>query len=97
MKRHGFPKIKEAIKGAGSVEDGIEFLKMFDIIVHPDCVHTADELRQYSFKTDRQTKEVLPILEDKHNHVIDALRYALESYRRNMGQGIVVKNLKGHY
>jgi phage terminase large subunit len=28
------------------------------------------------------TSAVLPILEDKHNHLIDALRYALEGTRR---------------
>lgn len=82
MQRNGFPKIMAAVKGAGSVEDGIEFLKSFDIVVHPRCKHTADELRTYSYKTDPLTNQVLPILEDKNNHVIDALRYACEGARR---------------
>lgn len=82
MKRHGYGRIKPSIKGQGSVEDGIEFLKNFDIIVHPRCVHTVDELASYSWKTDPKTGEILPVLEDKKNHVIDALRYALESTRR---------------
>lgn len=81
MRKRGF-KIQPATKGPGSVEDGIEFLKSFDIIVHPRCVHTAAELASYSFKVDEKTEEVLPILEDKNNHVIDALRYALEALRR---------------
>jgi phage terminase large subunit len=50
--------------------------------VHPDCRHTIDELTLYSFKTDKLTGEVLPVLEDKKNHVIDALRYALEEARQ---------------
>jgi hypothetical protein len=39
----------------------------------------------YSYKTDPLTGQVLPLLEDKHNHVIDALRYALEGARRSQG------------
>jgi phage terminase large subunit len=82
MKRKGF-LITEAIKGPGSIEDGIEFLRSFDIIVHPRCKHVADELTLYSYKTDPQTGEILPLLEDKNNHTIDALRYALEELRRS--------------
>lgn len=82
MQKNGFPRIRPAIKGAKSIEDGIEWLKSFDIIVHPRCKHTIDELTLYSYKTDPLTNEVLPILEDKNNHVIDALRYACEGARR---------------
>ncbi len=82
MQRRGF-RIKPSIKGQGSVEDGIEFLKNHDIVVHPRCVHTIDELSTYSYKVDKKTNEILPVLEDKKNHVIDALRYALESTRRS--------------
>ena len=64
-----------------SVEDGVEFLKSYDIVVHPDCRRTIDELTTYSYKIDRQTEEVLPILQDDKNHVIDALRYAVEGLR----------------
>jgi phage terminase large subunit len=82
MRRHGYPKINAAIKGAKSLEEGIEFLKSFDIIVHPRCKHTIDELTLYRYKTDPLTGLVLPVLEDKDNHVIDALRYACEGARR---------------
>jgi len=82
MQRHGFPKMHSAVKGAKSLEEGIEFLRSFDIIVHPRCTHTIDELTMYSYKTDPLTGEVVPILEDKDNHVIDALRYACEGARR---------------
>lgn len=84
MQRNGFPKIMPAVKGAKSLEEGVEFLKSFDIIVHPRCTHVADELSLYSYKTDPLTGEVLPLLEDKHNHTIDALRYACEAARRTM-------------
>jgi len=82
LRRHGFPRMEPAKKGAGSVEEGIEFLRSYEIVVHPRCRHTIDELTCYSYKTDRLTDEVLPVLEDKKNHVIDALRYAVEKARR---------------
>jgi phage terminase large subunit len=82
MQKNGFPRIRAAIKGAKSLEDGIEWLKSFDIVVHPRCKHLIDELTLYSYKTDPLTGDVLPILEDKNNHVIDALRYACEGARR---------------
>jgi phage terminase large subunit len=89
MQRNGFPRMTAALKGAGSIEDGIEFLNSYDIVVHPDCRHVADELAAYSFKIDPKTDEVTSILEDKKNHTIDALRYALEGVRRKAPEAIV--------
>lgn len=82
MKRQGF-RITAALKGQGSLEDGVQFLKSFDIVVHPRCKNVINELTLYSYKTDPQTGEILPVLEDKNNHTIDALRYALEELRRS--------------
>ena len=82
MQRNGFPKIVPAIKGAGSVEDGVEFLKNYDIVVHPRCQHVVDELTLYSYKVDKLTGAVLGQLADKDNHCLDALRYACEGARR---------------
>ena len=84
MQRHGFPRILPAIKGAKSIEEGIEFLKSFDIVVHPRCKHLIDELTLYSYKTDPLTETIIPILEDKDNHVIDSLRYGCEGARRSV-------------
>lgn len=80
MNRRGF-RIEAATKGPGSIEEGVEFLKSYDIVVHPRCKHTIDELTLYSYKTDKLTEAVLPILGDKKNHVIDALRYSIERLR----------------
>jgi phage terminase large subunit len=33
---------------------------------------------QYSYKIDRLSGDVLPVIVDKYNHYIDAIRYALE-------------------
>lgn len=90
LQKHGFPRIRPALKGARSVEEGVEFLKSFDMIVHPRCSHLIDELTHYSYKLDPLTGDVLPVLEDKNNHMIDALRYACEGARRAMGNAPVV-------
>lgn len=85
MKRQGF-RIKGAKKGKGSVEDGIEFLKSYTIVVHIRCKHLIDELTFYSWKVDKMTGDVLPILVDEHNHCIDSARYALEKLAFNRAQ-----------
>jgi phage terminase large subunit len=82
VRKHGFSRIMPAVKGPKSIEEGIEWLKSFDVVVHPRCRHTIDELSLYSYKVDKMTGQVLPVLEDKQNHVIDALRYACEAVRR---------------
>ncbi|MBD2785390.1 PBSX family phage terminase large subunit [Xenorhabdus sp. DI] len=80
LKRQGF-NISAAKKWQGSVEDGITFLRGFKkIIIHPRCKETAKEARLYSYKTDRITGEVLPVIEDAHNHCWDAVRYGLDGY-----------------
>ena len=85
MRRHGYPLVRPARKGTGSVEEGIKFLQNYNIVVHPRCVHTIAELTHYSYEKDKLTDAVLPILQDKKNHVIDALRYAVEELRANQG------------
>lgn len=83
LQRHGYPKMRPARKGAGSVEEGVSFLQSYDIVVHPRCRHAIDELTMYSYKQDRLTGAILPVLDDRKNHVIDALRYAVEAVRRS--------------
>lgn len=78
VKGFGF-RIGPAKKWPGSVEDGITFMRGFKhIYVHERCYYTGQEMRLYSYKTDRVTSEVLPIILDKNNHCIDAIRYGLD-------------------
>lgn len=84
LRTNGFPRIAPALKGARSLEEGVEWLKGYDLIVHPRCQHVIDELTHYSYKTDPLTGQVLGVLEDKNNHCIDAVRYAVEGARRAM-------------
>ena len=84
MRRRGF-NISAAKKWQGSIEDGIEFLKSYDIVIHPRCRHTIDEFNHYSYKVDKQTGEVLPIVVDSFNHILDGLRYSLVDLMRGRG------------
>lgn len=88
LQRHGYSQIHGAKKGANSVEDGVAFLQSYDIVIHKRCAHAIREFTLYRYKTDRLTGQVLPILEDAHNHVIDAVRYALEAVRTKAGFGM---------
>lgn len=78
MRNAGF-NMRSAVKGSGSVEDGVAFMRSFrEIVIHERCKHAIDEFKLYSYKRDRLTGDILPVVEDKHNHCIDAVRYALE-------------------
>lgn len=72
------PRIKPAKKGKGSVEDGVDFIKSHRNVIHPDCVEVHREFKLYSYKVDKQSGQILPVLVDANNHCIDAGRYALE-------------------
>jgi phage terminase large subunit len=75
-----------AKKGRESEPEGIAFLRDYDIVVHPRCLHTQYELTNFSYKVDPQTGDVLDKLDpDNADHLISALRYALETIRRRGG------------
>ena len=76
--RANLPRIVGVEKWKGSVEDGIAHLRSYqEIIIHPRCKKTLSEARLYSYKVDRLTGDVLTDIVDKHNHYMDATRYAL--------------------
>lgn len=78
LQRHGVPKMTGADKWKGSVEDGIAHLRQYEeIVIHERCRHAQDEARLYSYKIDKRTGDILPKIEDAHNHIWDAVRYAL--------------------
>ena len=94
LRKKGF-NITAADKWAGSIEDGISFLRSFDrIIIAPKCYHTADEFRLYSYKTN-SIGDILPKVEDKHNHTIDAIRYALSPLIRTGASHLSSTTVKG--
>lgn len=86
--RENLPGIVPAKKGKGSVEDGITFIQSFDeVVIHPRCKDTVSEFRLYSYKTHPKTRVVTTDIVDAHNHIIDALRYALERERKAVKSG----------
>lgn len=85
MRRRGF-NIAAAAKWHGSVEDGIAHIKGFrKIHIHERCKHMQEEARLYSYKVDRVTGEILPIIVDAHNDGWDAVRYGLDGYIQSRG------------
>lgn len=85
LRRNRYPKIRASVKGAGSIKEGVKFLQGYDIVVHPRCKRTIDELNTYLYMIDEKTNLVTNELPKKKNHVIDALRYSVEPYRRAIG------------
>lgn len=82
MRRQGF-NIVGAKKGPGSVQDGIAHMRGYEkIVIHPRCRYTLKEMQLYSYKTDRLSGDVLPILLDGNEHILDGVRYALEPLMR---------------
>ncbi len=83
LQRNGFPQMEAAVKGKDSVKEGVIFLQNYDVVVHSRCKQTIIELTDYAYKVDPKTSKVIqpPTLEDKKNHVIDSLRYAVEALR----------------
>jgi phage terminase large subunit len=59
-------------------------------VIHSECPNTAREIRLYSYKRDKDTEEILPVLIDKDDHTIDALIYALQpKIKRRAGVGVL--------
>lgn len=95
IRRRGF-NIDGAEKWKGCVEDGIAHLKGFrKIIIHPRCIHVAQEARLYSYKVDKKSNSILPKIVDKHNHTWDAIRYGLDGYIQSRGGLGVWEKLAG--
>lgn len=85
MRRQGF-RIEGVEKWPKSVEDGITWLRSLDeIVIHPRCKRTIEEARMYSYKVDRLSGDVMPVIVDAHNHYIDAIRYACAPMIRQRG------------
>lgn len=78
LRELGLRRIAGARKGKDSVNHGIDFIQDFEIIIHPRCVHFLTEISNYTWAQDKFGKKLnVPI--DDFNHLMDAMRYALES------------------
>lgn len=72
-------RVKPAQKGKDSIKNGIQWIQDLEIIIHPRCVNFLTEISNYTWDVDKfGTKLNIPI--DDFNHLMDAMRYALEKY-----------------
>ncbi len=95
MKRRGY-NIKATKKWPGSVLDCLMVMKGWRYVIHPRCKYTAEEFGKFAHKIDKATGTILPDVVGKHDHCMDALKYAL--IKRILGKrGLKFnkKNLKG--
>ena len=77
--RKSLPRLVGVEKWKGSVEDGIAHLRSYsEIVIHERCKETILEARKYSYKVDKLSGDVMTDIVDKHNHYIDATRYAVD-------------------
>jgi phage terminase large subunit len=72
-------RITGAKKGKDSVNNGIQWIQDLEIIIHPRCVNFLMEIGTYQWKKDKFDKK-LNEPEDDNNHLMDAMRYALERF-----------------
>lgn len=79
LKYYGLRRIQGAKKGKDSINNGIQWIQELEIIIHPRCVNFLTEISNYQWATDKFGNKVnVPI--DMFNHLMDAMRYALEKY-----------------
>lgn len=80
LRRHGIYRITPAVKGADSIRKGIDTIQQYKIFVHPSCQNTIAELSSYIWaKNNDGTGKDKPV--DKNNHLMDALRYAMDDVK----------------
>lgn len=76
LRRMGLYRIVPAAKGAGSLLHGIARLQEYRLVVHPRCPQTAAELSAYAW--DRDEGGCINRPRGGDDHLMDALRYAME-------------------
>lgn len=83
LRELGLSRIRKARKGKDSINSGIDFIQDFKIIIHPRCVNFLTEISNYTWAIDKFGKKLNKPIDD-FNHLMDAMRYALESF--SMGE-----------
>lgn len=71
--------VSGAKKGKDSINNGIQWIQDLEIIIHPRCVNFLTEISNYMWSNDKFGKRLnVPV--DDFNHLMDAMRYALERW-----------------
>jgi phage terminase large subunit len=72
-------RAKAAVKGKDSISHGIQYIQGLTIYIHPRCVNFTTEIQNYTFDKDKFGNSINQPIDD-FNHLMDAMRYALEKY-----------------
>lgn len=75
----GLRHIEPARKGKDSINNGIQFIQNFEIIIHPRCVNFLTEVSNYTWEKDKFGNVINRPIDD-FNHCLDALRYGCERF-----------------
>ena len=78
----GLDHIRKARKGKDSIMNGIDYIQDFHIIIHPRCVNFLTEIGNYTWDVDSKTGKKINRPIDDFNHLMDAMRYALEDFSK---------------
>ena len=93
LRAKGVKRISASVKGRGSINAGIDFMKQFKIYIHPTCVKTIEEFDTYIYKQDKEGNWLNEPIDD-NNHIIDAIRYSLEKYHFERQKKDINKKIK---
>lgn len=84
-------RVHGARKGRDSINNGIQYIQDYQIIVHPRCVNFLTEINNYTWDSDKFGDRInVPI--DDFNHLMDALRYAVSDLQKGAPK---VKTFRG--
>ena len=72
-------RVKAAKKGKDSILNGIQWIQDLEIIIHPRCTNFLTEISNYQWAEDKFGQRLNKPVDD-FNHLIDAMRYAVEDY-----------------
>lgn len=75
----GLRHVKGAKKGKDSIANGIQWIQDLEIIIHPRCTNFLTEISNYTWDQDKFGAKLNKPIDD-FNHLMDAMRYALEKY-----------------
>ncbi len=70
-------RVRGAMKGADSINAGVDFLLEFEIVVNSHLVEFKTEFDNYAWSSNKDGKKLNKPIDD-FNHFIDSLRYACE-------------------
>lgn len=79
LRELGLRNIKGSRKGKDSVNNGIQYIQDYKIIIHPKCVNFLTEISNYTWDKDKFGNKINKPIDD-FNHLMDAMRYALEEF-----------------